>query len=47
MILSKYNLPRYQSETAIDSEDVEKDIEFIEDIIEQHIVHLVENKNPL
>jgi HEPN domain-containing protein len=41
MILSKYNLPRYPSEVALDSEDVEKDIEFIEDLIEHHIVHLL------
>jgi len=41
MILSKYNLPRYPSETALDPEEVEKDIEFIEDLIEHHIACLL------
>jgi HEPN domain-containing protein len=41
MILSKYNLPRYPSQAAVTPDDVEKDIEFIEDLIEQHIVRLL------
>jgi HEPN domain-containing protein len=41
VILSKYNLPRYPSEAAVDPDDVEKDIEFIGDFIEQHIVLLL------
>jgi hypothetical protein len=41
VILSKYNLPRYPSEGAVDPVDVEKDIEFIGDFIEQHIVLLI------
>jgi hypothetical protein len=41
MILSKYNLPRYPSEAAVDPDAVEKDIEFIGDFIEGHVVHLI------
>ena len=41
VILSKYNLPRYPSEAAVDPDEVEKDIEFIGDFIEQHIVRLL------
>ena len=41
MILSKYNLPRYPSEAALDPEEVEQDIKFIEDLIEHHIIHLI------
>jgi HEPN domain-containing protein len=41
VILSKYNLPRYPSEVAVDPDDVEKDIVFIGDFIEQHIVLLL------
>jgi len=41
MILSKYNLPRYPSEATVDPAEVEKDIEFIGDLIEQHIIVLL------
>ena len=38
VIISKYNLPRYPSEKALDTEEVEEDIKFIEDFIEHQIV---------
>ena len=38
VILSKYNLPRYPSEKALDPDEVEKDISFIEEFIEHQIV---------
>ena len=38
VILSKYNLPRYPSEKALDPDEVEKDIRFIEEFIEHQIV---------
>ncbi len=41
VILSKYNLPRYPSEKSLDSEEVEKDITFIEDFIENQIVTII------
>lgn len=41
MILSKYNLPRYPSEAALDPQEVELDIKFIEDLIEHHIIRLI------
>ncbi len=41
VILAKYNLPRYPSETALDPDEVEKDINFIEDLIENHIPNLL------
>jgi len=37
VILSKYNLPRYPSEKALDTDEVEEDIKFIEDFIEHQI----------
>lgn len=37
VIMSKYNLPRYPSEKALDPHEVEKDISFIEDFIENQI----------
>jgi HEPN domain-containing protein len=40
VILSKYNLPRYPSEGALDPHEIEKDINFISEFIEQQIVHL-------
>ena len=36
-ILSKYNLPRYPSEKALDPDEVVDDIKFIEDFIEHQI----------
>jgi len=33
VILSKYNLPRYPSEKTLESDEVEEDIKFIEDLI--------------
>lgn len=41
IITSKYNLPRYPSEKVLDSEEVEKDINFIEEFIEQQIVTIL------
>lgn len=41
MILSKYNLPRYPSESELDPEEIEKDIDFIEDFIEHKIPSLL------
>ena len=41
IILSKYNLPRYPSEKALDPEEVEKDIKFIREFIEHQIVSLL------
>ena len=38
VIISKYNLPRYPSEKALDTDEVEEDIKFIEDFIEHQIV---------
>ena len=40
VILSKYNLPRYPSEAELDPEEVEKDIAFIGEFIENQIPHL-------
>ena len=40
VILSKYNLPRYPSESALDPHEIEQDINFISELIEQRIVHL-------
>ena len=41
VILSKYNLPRYPSEAAVNPKEVEKDIVFIEEVIENHIIHII------
>jgi HEPN domain-containing protein len=41
VIISKYNLPRYPSEKAVNPEEVEKDINFIEDFIEHQIVFVL------
>jgi len=41
VILSKYNLPRYPSEKALDPEEVEKDINFIEGFIGNQIVTIL------
>lgn len=41
IITSKYNLPRYPSEKVLDSEEVEKDINFIEEFIERQIVTII------
>jgi HEPN domain-containing protein len=41
VILSKYNLPRYPSEAALDPHEIEKDIDFIVELIKQHIVRLI------
>lgn len=41
MILSKYNLPRYPSEIALDPDEIEKDINFIKDFIEHQIPNLL------
>jgi len=41
IITSKYNLPRYPSEKVLDSEEVEKDINFIEEFIERQIVTIL------
>jgi len=41
VILSKYNLPRYPSEKAVDPKEVEKDINFIEEFIEHQIIHML------
>jgi len=41
IILSKYNLPRYPSEAALNPQEVEEDISFIEDLIERHIIRLI------
>jgi HEPN domain-containing protein len=41
VIISKYNLPRYPSEKAVDANEVEKDINFIEEFIEHQIVPLL------
>jgi len=41
VILSKYNLPRYPSEAAVNPDDVEKDIDFIGDFIEQKVAQLL------
>ncbi len=41
VIISKYNLPRYPSEKALNPEEVEKDINFIEDFIEHQIVSIL------
>ena len=41
VILSKYNLPRYPSEAALNPKEVEKDITFIEDVIEHHIILII------
>jgi len=41
VILSKYNLPRYPSEKLLDPDEVEEDIAFIEDFIENQIVTII------
>jgi HEPN domain-containing protein len=41
IILSKYNLPRYPSEKSLDSDEVEKDISFIQDLIIHQIVTIL------
>lgn len=41
MILSKYNLPRYPTQQVVDPDEVENDIEFIGDFIEQQISQLL------
>ena len=41
VIISKYNLPRYPSEKALDPEEVEKDIKFIEDFIQHQILSVL------
>ncbi len=41
VILSKYNLPRYPSEGVLDPHEIEQDINFITELIEQHIVQLI------
>ena len=41
IITSKYNLPRYPSEKVLDSEEVEKDINFIEEFIDRQIVTIL------
>ena len=41
VIISKYNLPRYPSEKALDPDEVEKDIIFIEEFIEHRIVTIL------
>ena len=41
MILSKYNLPRYPSQTTWDPEEIEKDIDFINDFIGNQILSLL------
>jgi HEPN domain-containing protein len=41
VILSKYNLPRYPSEKALNPYEVEEDIKFIEDFIEHQISQLL------
>ncbi len=43
MILSKYNLPRYPGQGALDPDEVHKDIEFIEDFIEQQVILLIQS----
>ncbi|MBN2602658.1 MAG: HEPN domain-containing protein [Candidatus Thermoplasmatota archaeon] len=37
VIISKYNLPRYPSEKALNPQEVEEDIAFIKDFIEHQI----------
>lgn len=41
VILSKYNLPRYPSEAALNPKEVEEDIAFIEEFIKHHIIPLI------
>jgi len=41
IILSKYNLPRYPSEAALNPKEVEEDITFIEELIEHRIIRLI------
>ena len=41
VILSKYNLPRYPSQAALNPKGVEEDIAFIEEFIEHHIILLI------
>ncbi|KYK22231.1 hypothetical protein AYK24_02455 [Thermoplasmatales archaeon SG8-52-4] len=41
IIMSKYNLPRYPSENALNPNDVEKDISFIEDFIKHIIISIL------
>ena len=41
IILSKYNLPRYPSENALEPGEVKEDIKFIEDFIEHQLSQLL------
>ena len=41
VIMSRYNLPRYPSEKALNPEEVEEDITFIKDFIEHQIVTIL------
>jgi len=41
VIISKYNLPRYPSEAALNPKEVEEDITFIEELIEHRIIRLI------
>ena len=41
VILSKYNLPRYPSEAPLEPDEIEEDINFIAEFIQQHIVCLI------
>ena len=41
VILSKYNLPRYPSEKALNPGEVEEDINFIKEFIEHQIVTIL------
>ena len=41
VILSKYNLPRYPSEAALDPHEIEQDINFIVELVEQRIIRLI------
>jgi HEPN domain-containing protein len=41
VIISKYNLPRYLSEKALNPEEVEEDIAFIEEFIQHQIVTII------
>ena len=41
VIISKYNLPRYPSEKALDPDEIEKDIKFIEEFIKHQIVAIL------
>ncbi|MBN1280272.1 MAG: HEPN domain-containing protein [Candidatus Thermoplasmatota archaeon] len=41
VILSQYNLPRYPSEAVLDPQQVEQDIQFIAEVLEQHLPALL------